>query len=164
MTWELDPIPTQPTTGGYLDSATAAPLLAQMPWLKRLAGMTPAELDAALLRASIEIDTAAIWQGAKADADQEREFPRVAGSELPTAGVPQRVLLAVLHQAEANADGARRQELQARQDGLASKTVGSLSESYTQPQTAGGAAGWSILCAEAQALMSRYRLRSGRIL
>ena len=91
---------------GYLDHLTAAPLLVAMPWLSRLSAMTDADLDAALLRASIEIDTAAKWQGRRADPDQEREVPRDDDTE-----PPQRVLLAVLHQAEASADGSRRQAL-----------------------------------------------------
>jgi hypothetical protein len=74
-----------------------------------------------------------------------------------TAVVPAPVLRAVVWQADAVLNPTRQRRLADQAEGLASQSVGSLSESY-RPGTA------SILCRQAESILSNYRLRSGRIL
>jgi hypothetical protein len=77
-----------------------------------------------------------------------------------TAVVPRAVKVAVLHQAESIAANVRQGRLEARHDGLASQSVGSLSESYRDvPIT-----GLGSLCFRAANLLNRYRAKSGRLL
>jgi hypothetical protein len=77
-----------------------------------------------------------------------------------TAVVPRNVKVAVLHQAESIAANVRQGRLEARHDGLASQSVGSLSESYRDvPIT-----GLGSLCFRAANLLNRYRAKSGRLL
>jgi hypothetical protein len=74
--------------------------------------------------------------------------------------VPRAVKVAVLHQANAIAAGTRAERLDAQHDGLASQSVGGLSESYLP--AAGG--GERAVCRAAAQLLRPYRLRGGRML
>ncbi len=84
-------------------------------------------------------------------------------AESNAAVVPQRVKIAVVHQANWCLDPARAEALGRMQSGLASQSVGGLSESYQSGEAAGGSAGWRMLCPQARMLLERYRLRSGRL-
>ena len=149
------------------------------------------ELAALLLAASWDIDHAMPYQGVRYAADQVRQFPRyqrayglsqphVLNSPTaqlvppPGAGVwdwdddanaaivPERVKLACLHQAASLLDETFRGRLEAIRSGLASQSIGSLSETYLKPADIPG--GLSGLCDQAQRLMDYYRARSGGLL
>jgi hypothetical protein len=117
---------------------------------------------------------------------QEREFPRIAYADGSTASaqwprvsdggavywdweettdaavVPETVLIATLVQADSILDGSRDRRMAAIRDGLASQSVGSLSESYRTDIVLAEAA--QPLTDRAARLMVRYRLRTGRML
>jgi hypothetical protein len=174
----------------YQTVAAAEVLAAGLPGMtawKNLGGDAQATVKkaAALLLASFDIDSIRL-QGRKYDSAQIREFPRIDGSLLPTtnyplsthglearatvwdfdpstntAVVPHQVKMAVLFQADSILAGDRDSRLQAIADGLASQSVGSLSESYQAAVVAGGV---NPLCERAARLMGKYRLRSGALL
>ena len=149
----------------YLDPTSAADLIASL-GLSKLAAKPAAEQATLLLLASLDIDAAGPWQGSKCDDAQERAFPRSwAGSGQQAAGseVPDDVLAAVALQADALCDTTRQTRLAKLRDGLASVSVGSLSESYSR-QPAAGSGQWENLCERSRGLLAKYRLRSGRIL
>jgi hypothetical protein len=176
----------------YLTHTEADALAATLPGLASyLALATTAAKDAVLLQASEEIDDAMPYQGRKYALGQEREFPRVgyesAGVRGQEAGVsdatlipstiwdwdeaeaeavvPARVKLAVLRQADYLASGRREAMVQRQESGLASQSVGGMSESYKDVADAGGGTeAMGLLCVEARSAMARYRLRSGPML
>jgi len=182
------PISGNNTGPSYLTLAAAATLLARLP-STLLAGYRAAgDADklAALVLASAEIDAADRWQGRKYEATQLLEFPRVATSRaMPLLGimtptaylspdeiwdwdsdeqaavVPPAVEMATLHQANAVLDTVRAARLDAQQQGLASQSVGGLSESYAAVV---GMDRDRELCRAAARLMDKYRLRSGSML
>lgn len=144
-----------------------------------------------LFMASLELDAAMPYQGVRYGADQAREFPRyqrvsglgsgVSGLETSAIGnqqsamgvwdwdsdtnaavVPKQVKIACLYQAAWLLDPSFRGRLEAIRSGLASQSVGSLSESYLKPADVPG--GLTGLCDRAQRLMSKYRLRTAPLL
>jgi hypothetical protein len=119
---------------------------------------------------------------------QEREFPRIAYGDASqwsvvsgqwpgevgavwnwdtttnTAVVPANVLRAVVLQANDRILGTRLAAMAARQ-GLQSQSTGGLSETFSQgSQISGSQISENILCPDALAIMSRYRLRQGKLL
>jgi hypothetical protein len=76
-----------------------------------------------------------------------------------SAVVPSRVQRACLFEADSLISGSRNARLDAAHDGLASQSVGGMSESYAQVD----ASGRPVLCRQADELMRFYRLRSGSI-
>lgn len=139
-------------------------------------------------RASREIDAAGPYQGRRYDTTQALEFPRVAydrgggpicftpggtqysgplvwdwDSDANQAAIPDDVKLATLLQANSILSGAEDARLDAQHSGLASQSVGGVSESYVN---SGGAApaGVKRLTRKAADLMRKYVLRSGRLL
>ncbi|MCC6681504.1 MAG: hypothetical protein IT445_11440 [Phycisphaeraceae bacterium] len=83
-------------------------------------------------------------------------------SDTDTAVVPDQVKIACLYQAASLCDESFQGRLDAIRSGLASQSVGSMSESYLKPTDLPG--GLSGLCDRAQRLMDRYRLRSAPLL
>lgn len=146
-----------------------------------------ADRTASLLEATRRIDAAMRYQGRKYELDQVLEFPRVpyesgsigrqlAGPPYPpntqiplviwdwdanndVAVVPAVVKRACLLEANSILDGRRDDALDAQARGLASQSIGSASESYTQASAGQGAQ--ATLCRQAMQLMDFYRLRSG---
>jgi hypothetical protein len=170
---------TSQAAGGYASAANWRRLLG----LSSLVAATAALRQPAVDLASIDVDNAGPFQGRKyalgnqgssgtdEAAYQEREFPRVPyggfywdwSDEKDAAVVPDMVLIATLLQADNIVAGQRDQRLQAIADGLASQSVGSLSESYRDVPAAMGQEA-QRLCARAAEIMARYRLRTGRML
>jgi len=169
------------------DARTLGATLSALPGVSTLMAQSDAALAALLYAASIDIDQAMPYQGCKYAADQEREFPRYAHAmdrgqiRQPSeslgfpvhvwdwdtaenaAAVPHSVKLACLIQAASIlTDPGLRARLEAIRSGLASQSIGSLSESYVAPTAIPD--GLTGLCDRAQRLMERYRLRSGGLL
>ncbi len=147
--------------------------------------LTGDQKTALLVRASDQIDSVR-WQGRRYDTDpdvQGREFPRLVG-ELPSDGsaglaypglspavtvvwdwdadanaavVPERVERATWQQALSLLDPTRTGRLDDRHDGVASQSAAGQAESYDPARPA------HVLCRRAWELLSRYRLRTGRI-
>ena len=161
----------------YLTVAAAAGLAAQLPPLAAWAAADDAARAAALAMASSRLDGSRRYQGRRVDPDQPLEFPRFVGPprgqviyaggvwqydtavDAPT--VPHQVELACLLEADSILAGSRAVRLEAQHDGLASQSVGGMSESYRPPVGPGGV---PLLGLEADRLMDRYRLRTGRVL
>ena len=172
----------------YMTLTEADALAASIPGLTAWAAATTAAKTTALNRASDDIDAAMPYQGRPYDAEQDRQFPRLAyeghdvGAGAAAAGavpaldivwdwdettdeavVPQDVLMAVLYQADANLAGAREARLSAQHDGVVydlNTTTGDA-ESYKRTTGPGVTTG---LCRPAWMLMRKYRLRSGKLL
>jgi hypothetical protein len=165
----------------YLASMLPASMLTA--WLS--ASATADAKSRALEQASSDVDAAGPFQGRKYVTSQIRAFPRVAYETLPAgyvqqgrtgladtvwdwdeatnaAVVPMDVKQAVLYQANAILAGGRGRIQEAIHGGLASQSVGGMSESYRP----GGSVtdGLGVVCQPAAALLSRYRLRTGRLL
>lgn len=176
------------TSAVYLLTSFATGAYATASNWRRLLGLSSLVSAAAALRqpaidlASLDIDDGGPWQGRKyavgeigstgtgEAAYQERQFPRLISSDevwdwnddADAAVVPEPVIVATLVQADNILDGARDRRMAAIRDGLASQSVGSLSESYRTDILPGEAA--QPLVDRAARLMARYRLRSGRLL
>lgn len=173
----------------YLTTVEADTIAAALPaaLLAAWTAAAAANKTAALEQATVDVDAAGPWQGRRYDATgaQVLEFPRVAyeqgsgvrGQESGViviwdwdaatnkAVVPLAVKRAVLYQANAILDGSERRRLDDRHGGLASQSVGGMSESYVQGPGAGGpGSGLQLLTRHAAQLVQRYRLRTGRIL
>jgi len=173
----------------YLTTAEAATLgatLTAFPGVSDLLAEADAALEALLLAASIDLDHAMPYQGAKYDADQVRAFPRyahrVGSAELVqpseravgvsgfpavwdwdddanAAVAPRTVKIAcILQAADIRANPEHRQRLDAIRSGLASQSIGSHAESYVNPGDLPG--GLTGLCDRAQRLMEPYRLKT----
>lgn len=112
------------------------------------------------------------WQGQKYEEDQELQFPRFDNSrgwtlargwgkpvELSEITVPNAIKLACLYEAASLADGKRREITDAIANGLASQSVGKRSESY-RPLSTNGVV---TLCSQAEDLIQKFRLRTGRM-
>lgn len=180
-----------PIDGSYLTVVAARELGASLPGLTTLLAKTDEQLAVLLFASSLDIDAAMPYQGCKYDTsgEQVREFPRYqrvatsyeslamsqgvaipgAGvgvwdwdSDTDTAVVPDQVKIACLYQAASLCDDAFRGRLDAIRSGLASQSVGSMSESYLKPSDLPG--GLTGLCDRAQRLLDRYRLRSAPLL
>lgn len=186
MSVTLTPLTAEP--GSYLVASEARALAAALPAadLAALLAKTDADLAVLLFAASLDIDAAMPYQGVKYDTTgaQVREFPRLQRSGgasdalAPThlsppgvwdwdatsgaAVVPKQVKFACLYQAASLLHPGFRGRLEAIRSGLASQSVGSLSESYLTPGSIPG--GLSGLCERSQRLMDRYRLRSAPLL
>ncbi len=132
----------------------------------------------ALRTASMRVDAAYRWQGRKygLDADgnvieQEQEFPRIDGTQPidvdptdPTSVVPvvpRNVKLAEFFEANSLLDGQRAAAVAAQHDGLTGQEIGTAKETYRAAVTSNGV---PLLCLDADRLVRRYVLRSGRIL
>ncbi len=182
--------------GAYLQVAEANAIAATLPGLIAWGAATSEQQAAALLQASIEIDSAMRYQGCKyaliVGTAQEREFPRVTnpvsltqnGFPSPSAWpnvaslgnnwvwdwdatanaavVPLAVKRACLHQANSILAGDREERLNAIHDGVTSQGADGLQEAYAQGGT--GRPATNPLCRRADAIMQRYRLRSGALL
>jgi hypothetical protein len=183
----------------YLTVDDADGLAATLPaaLVSAYAAATEEQKAAALEQATLDVDAGGPYQGRRYAAAQTLEFPRVPypGSIDPTrqaggqscygdvwdwdsdaqaAVVPRNVKVAVLYQANHLLSGAATQtsdRQQAIADGLASQSVGGMSESYRDPASGGGAAGGgsgsagqALLSPRARQLLARYGLKSGRLL
>jgi len=186
MSVTMEPLSGGLVEGAYLDVPEARSLGATLPDLTALLAKTDDDLAVLLLAASWDLDAAMPYQGAKYDTTpggQVREFPRLQrsggasvsapapavgvgvwdwDSDTQAAVVPKQVKLACVYQAASLLDPSFRGRLEAIRSGLASQSVGSLSESYVTPGSIPG--GLSGLCERAQRLMDRYRLRSAPLL
>lgn len=185
MSVTMTPLAGGSVSGAYLDVPEARSLGATLPGadLAALLAKSDDELAVLLLGASIDIDAAMPYQGAKYAAGQVRQFPRVSrvvdpdprsGStptgadvwdwddQTQTAVVPIAVKTACLYQAASLLDETHRARLDAIRSGLAAQRVGSLSESYLKPADLPG--GLNGLCDRAQRLMDPYRLRTAELL
>lgn len=174
----------------YLITAEADTIAAALPasLLTAWSAASAPNKTAALEQATADVDAAGPYQGRRYDATgaQVLEFPRVAyGSGLRGQGsgvsgsvadvlwdwdatakaavVPLLVKRAVVYQANAILDGAEGRRLDGRHGGLASQSVGGMSESYVQG-AGGPGSGLQLLTRHAAQLMQRYRLATGRIL
>lgn len=143
------------------------------------AAASDAQKIKALQTASMRLDAAYRWQGSKYNLDaagnpivQEQEFPRLdvdgrridqdpddAMSFVPV--VPRNVKLAELFEANSLLDGQRAAAVAAQHDGLTGQEIGTARETYRAPV---GSDGVPLLCIEADRLMCRYILRTGRLL
>lgn len=160
----------------YLTLADANDLASKIWGLKAWSTASDASKQAALATASARVDSAMRYQGGKAEPEQAAEFPRRDGANVTTAtgwvtswsnstqevtpAVPVDVLRAVLYEADSLLAGTRKAGQDARDAGLVSQTIGSGSETYLKP-TEGT---MPVLCGDADVLMSKYRLRTGRLL
>lgn len=167
--------PDPPANGAYLTASQARALATGtpgQPGLSTLLALDDLALAGLLLLASIDIDHAMPYQGTPYDTTgaQERAFPRATSdgqvldwdSATSSAIVPSPVKLACLYQAAWLTDAANTARIEAIRAGLASQSIGSLSESYQSVASIPGLA--SSLCDRAARLMDRYRLRGGGLL
>ncbi|QOV87409.1 DnaT-like ssDNA-binding protein [Humisphaera borealis] len=159
----------------YLSLADADTLADALPELAAYKAVTDDEKSAALLQATIDIDSAMSYQGRRYDADQPREFPRSFDSDpavtpsrvwdwdddTQSAVVPASVKRAALYQADAILAGDRELRLSAQHDGVVYEQTGALAESYKSTSGPGVRSG---LCRRAWIVLRRYRLQSGRLL
>jgi hypothetical protein len=176
------------------DAAEADALAATLPSSKLAAYLaaTTGDKAAARVLATARIDTKK-YQGRKygpaVGTEQTLEFPRISsGGGIPVfagvvmngreevwdwdtdaneAIVPRQVKLACLFEANSILDNTRDVALQRAADGLASQSVGGMSESYFDPARLGAgqaADGSAKLCLDAEMQLAKYRLRSGQIL
>ena len=144
--------------------------------------------NAALELASADLDTAMRYQGRKYDPEQALEFPRVAyetpvasryGSAIATsvpdtiwdwdadadeAVVPAAVKMACLLQAESILSGNLERIYEAMASGLASQSVGGMSESYRTPAELEAMGLTAGLNPRAAKIMDQYALRQGKLL
>lgn len=179
-----------PASRSYLTSVEAGLVAGALPAVSLPAWNAASDGDrtAALELASADVDAAGPWQGRKYDAAQVLEFPRVAYETMPgpfpmagtrgvadvvwdwdeasrAAVVPLNVKRAVVYQAEAILAGTKAAQLEAQHGGLASQSVGGMSESYRDPAAGGSVVdGPGVLARQAATLLSRYRLKTGRLL
>lgn len=180
------PPDTLPSSRSYLTAADADALAGTLPVLAAWTAATADQKTRALEQASGDVDAAGPWQGRRYDSAQVKQFPRVAQeTRVPAqppaaqhgiadviwdwdaatgaAVVPLDVKIAALYQADAILAGTRAGRLDALHDGLASQSVGGMSESY-RPGAGGAVDGLGVLARPAAQRMAKYRLRSGRIL
>lgn len=176
------------TSTSYLTVTDADALAATLPLVTAWSAAGSVAKAPALELASQRFDLAYRFQGRRFDGTQALEFPRVAydGGREPGATyegqqqslvaatiwdwdadageaiVPQLVKRAVLYEANSILAADRDRVLAAIHNGIASQSVGSISESYRQLPAA--ADGGPVLCREADLVARRYKLRSGRIL
>lgn len=176
----------------YLTATAARTLGATvnaLPGVSTLLAEDDDALGVLLLVASIDIDSAMPYQGVKYDADQDRAFPRYAhrvdasdlrqpservrgaasvavwdwDDDASAAVVPDAVKLATLLQAASILnDPEFRGRLDAIRSGLASQSIGALSETYLKPADLPG--GMTGLCDRAQRLIEPYRLKTSPML
>lgn len=172
----------------YLTVAAARGMLSglsRLPGMDTLDAETDDGLAALLAAATMDLDAIA-WAGSKADPDQALAFPRIApgaGARHVHAGlppaywdwddaegasggavVPERVELACLFQAAHLTDGAHAARREAIRSGLASQSVGSVSESYSGAPHVHAGLPSGALGERAARLMDMYRTRSGAML
>ena len=169
----------------YLDVEQADALAETSSGLVSWSGATAPAKAAALIRASDDVDHAAVYQGRRyrSRSVQSREFPRLAFEEpligtrdpaLPATAilwdydeavqdvvVPADVKLATLLQADAILTGARDARLDLQHDGVVYDQDGSDAESYRRNTGAGLPTG---LCRRAWLLIRHYRIKTGRLL
>lgn len=191
MSVEMTPLSGGSVQGAYLGAAEARTLGASLPGLTTLLTQSDDDLAILLYAASLDIDAAMPYQGVKydtTDGGQERQFPRYkrvvdrsrlttpseASSSLPGAGVwdwdsdantavvPNQVKIACLYQAASLLNESFQSRLEAIRSGMASQSVGSMSESYLKPADLPG--GLTGLCDKAQRYMDKYRLRTAEML
>ena len=162
-------------TNAYLDLTDADDLADSLPELAAYKAATDDQRSAALLQATIDVDSAMPYQGRKYDIDQHREFPRAFdsdGTAVPSrvwdwdddtqsAIVPAGVKRATLYQADAILSGEREPRLSAQHDGVVYEQTGALAESYKSTPGSGVPTG---LCRRAWVILRRYRLQGGRLL
>jgi hypothetical protein len=165
--------PAATTLPSYLTVAAADALAATLPGLAAYKALTDDAAKLAVLSmATLRLDNSR-WQGRKYDPDQELEFPRVPYGDTRVwdwdataeeAVVPQAVKVAVMFEADWIQSGTADRVQQALSAGLTSQSTGNLSETYNAALAARVAAGEPLpLCAEAERMMARYRLKSGGI-
>lgn len=158
-------------TAAYLSLADADDLADALPELASFKASADADRSAALLQATIDIDSAMSYQGCRYDPEQERQFPRTFadGIASPTrvwdwdaaadaAVVPAGVKRATLYQADAILAAVRETRLAAQHDGVVYQQGETSAESYKSTPGPGVPTG---LCRRAYVIMRRYRLQSG---
>ena len=161
------------TLPSYLPhDAEADALAAELFGLTAYATATADDRRKARILASSRIDASRRWQGRKWYASfgvvQTLEFPRVDGMTLidsnadgTDAIVPLNIKLATLHEANSILALTRDAQMREQHDGLKSEEIGTARKEYALPTTP---AGVPLICLEADRLVDRYRLRSGRFL
>ena len=158
-------------TAAYLSLADADDLADALPELTSYKAAADAARTAALLQATIDIDSAMPYQGCKYDPDQERQFPRTFADGVASpsrvwdwdddaddAVVPSGVKRATLYQADAILAGTREPRLAAQHDGVVYQQGETAAESYKSTPGPGVPTG---LCRRAYVVMRRYRLQGG---
>jgi hypothetical protein len=159
------------TVGGdaYLTVAEADTLAATLPALARWAAASADAKAKALRLATMEIDTAMPYQGARYAADQPLAFPRSPepgrvwdlDRATGTAVVPLAVKFATLLQADYTLSPNRLDRLVKAHEGVVYDQTGALAESFKGGGTAGARSG---LAYQAYQLMRQYALRTGVLL
>ncbi len=146
----------------YVDVATASAYLAGHIDGARWDAATPDDRERALIQATRQIDRLSL-RGAPAEAGQPLAFPRREMTGYGWAvqsAVPQAVLDATCEEALALLDGERRQRQQLQAEGVASFSLGALSESYRQ---GGSGAGSGLVSGTARQLLAPYVARTLRL-
>lgn len=147
----------------YVDVATASAYLADHIDGAAWTAASEEQKAAALVSATRAIDRLPL-RGAPVDADQHLAFPRRErtgyGWSVQSA-VPQAVLDATCEEALALLDGERRQRQQLQAEGVASFSLGSLSESYRAGAT--GSASDGVVSQAARQLLRPYIARTFRL-
>ena len=179
-------MPTDPTT--YLTVAEADALAASMLGLLQWPTATSTEKANALDAATKLIDGALRYQGYKYDAGQTLQFPRVASADIIALGPPpaagcalaaiwdwdattqSAVIPAIVKQAclieadeilqDLKGQSQRWRRLDEQHQGVTYDRAGAAAEAYRKGTPAFGRCG---LSRRAYDLLSRYRLRSGRL-
>ncbi|HRK31696.1 MAG TPA: hypothetical protein PLD59_11510 [Tepidisphaeraceae bacterium] len=155
----------------YQTLGDAVALAATLPLLDQFSAASSDVQARALQLASLRIDQVR-YQGRKYDAAQVRQFPRSDcqtdgtvtdwDDDTDTAVVPVNVKMAELYEAESIIAGDFDRITHAIATGIVSQSTGSLSESYRQ--SSGELQSALRLHPETTRLLSRYLLRSGRLL
>lgn len=146
----------------YVDVATASAYLADHIDGAGWTDATAARQETALVTATRAIDRLAL-RGAPADDEQALAFPRremTGYGWALQATVPQAVRDAVCEEALALLDGERRQRQQLQAEGVASFSLGALSESY---RAGGSGASTGLASSTARALLGPYIARTLRL-
>lgn len=147
----------------YVDVATASAYLTDHIDGASWAAVPEAQQKAALVSATRAIDRLPL-RGAPADPAQHLAFPR---TEMTGYGwwtqdsVPQAVLDATCEEALALIDSQRRQRQQLQAEGVASFSLGALSESYRA--TAGATASVGVVSSAARVLLRPFVARTLRL-
>jgi hypothetical protein len=178
--------PAESSATSYLTTAEADTIAATLPASTAWAAASSDVKARSLELASMRFDNARRYQGRKYDGNQFLEFPRLpydGGSLLSAyqyplssqppqvwdwdstadeAIVPLMVKRAVFLEAVSIVIGDRDRIVNSIANGIVSQTTGSLSETYARlPNTASGL---PALCADAEMISHKYKLRSGAML
>lgn len=147
----------------YVDVATASTYLADHIDGAAWTAASDEQKAAALVSATRAIDRLPL-RGAPVDADQHLAFPRRERTGYgwsQQSAVPQAVLDATCEEALALLDGERRQRQQLQAEGVASFSLGALSESYRAGVA--GASSDGVVSQTARHLLRPYIARTFRL-